>query len=136
MKRFLAWLVLALMLTPAVAAETPEPGGTLKIALRGDPATLDCHAISSAHVAFVLMPAYSTLLRFDPDQYPDVVGDLAESWTVADDGMSYTFKLRPNVKFHDGTTLTAEDVKATYDRLRDPPAGVVSLRQNFFADIK
>ena len=49
--------------------------------------------------------------------------------------MSYTFKLQPNVKFHDGTPLTSADVKATYDRLRNPPQGVVSTRKATFADI-
>ena len=49
--------------------------------------------------------------------------------TVAPDLMTYTFKLHPNVKFHDGTPLTSADVKATYDRLRNPPQGVVSTPQ-------
>ena len=52
------------------------------------------------------------------------MGDLAESWTVAPDGLTYTFKLRKGVKFHDGTALTSADIKATYDRLRNPPQGV------------
>ena len=47
--------------------------------------------------------------------------------------MTYTFKLHPGVKFHDGTTLTSADVKATYDRLRNPPPGVVSTRKATFA---
>ena len=62
-------------------------------------------------------------------------GDLAQSWTVAPDLMTYTFKLHPGVKFHDGTTLTSADVKATYDRLRNPPPGVVSTRKATFGDI-
>ena len=62
-------------------------------------------------------------------------GDLAQSWTVAPDLLTYTFKLHQNAKFHDGTTLTSADVKATYDRLRNPPKGVVSTRQATFADI-
>ena len=49
--------------------------------------------------------------------------------------MSYTFKLHPGVKFHDGTPLSSADVKATYDRLRNPPPGVVSTRKATFADI-
>ena len=49
--------------------------------------------------------------------------------------MTYTFKLHPGVKFHDGTTLTSADVKATYDRLRNPPPGVVSTRKATFGDI-
>ena len=49
--------------------------------------------------------------------------------------MTYTFKLHPGVKFHDGATLTSADVKATYDRLRNPPQGVVSTRKATFGDI-
>src|SRR5947207_9739826 len=77
----------------------------------------------------------STLLKFNLDKYPDVMGDLADSWTVAPDLMSYTFKLHSGVKFHNGQELTSEDVKATYDRLRNPPPGVVSTRRATFADI-
>jgi peptide/nickel transport system substrate-binding protein len=51
---------------------------------------------------------------------------------VSPDQLTYTFKLRPNVKFHDGSTMTSTDIKATYDRLRKPPQGVVSLRQGSF----
>jgi len=54
---------------------------------------------------------------------------------VSADGLSYTFKIRPNVIFHDGTALTAKDVKATFDRPRNPPAGIVSIRQALFSDI-
>src|SRR6266850_2245428 len=64
-----------------------------------------------------------------------ITGALADSWTIAPDLMSYTFKLHPGVKFHDGTPLTSADVKATYDRMRNPPAGVVSTRQATFADV-
>ena len=49
--------------------------------------------------------------------------------------MTYTFKLHPGVKFHNGQDLTSADVKATYDRLRNPPAGVVSTRKATFNDI-
>ena len=49
--------------------------------------------------------------------------------------MSYTFKLHRGVRFHDGRELSSEHVKATYDRLRDPPAGVVSTRKATLAEI-
>src|SRR5262249_57663614 len=78
---------------------------------------------------------YSSSVSFNLYKVPEVEGDLAESWTVAPDLMTYTFKLHQGVQFHDGTTLPSADVKATYDRLRNPPQGVVSTRQATFGDI-
>ena len=60
------------------------------------------------------------------------VPDLAESWTISPDGLVYTFKLRQGVKFHDGSPMTSRDVKATYDKIIFPPAGVISLRKGSY----
>src|SRR6187402_699665 len=137
MKRNLALVLGAVMLvaTGAMAAETPKPGGLLKFAVGAEPPNYDCHAQSSFAFIHPVRPHYSTLLKFDTPNYPKVTGDLAESWTVAPNGLTYTFKLRPNVKFHDGTAFTSEDIRATYDRLRNPPAGVRSLRAETYKDI-
>ncbi|MFX8968936.1 ABC transporter substrate-binding protein, partial [Acinetobacter baumannii] len=51
------------------------------------------------------------------------------------DGLTYTFKVRDGVRFLDGSALSSRDVKATFDRLRAPPPGVVSIRQALFAGI-
>lgn len=64
----------------------------------------------------ILRMAYSSLVRKDPVTN-ETVGDLAESWEVSDDGLTWTFHLRKGVKFHNGKELTATDVKASYDRL-------------------
>jgi peptide/nickel transport system substrate-binding protein len=61
--------------------------------------------------------------------------DIAESWSVSPDGLTLTFKLRTGVVFHDGSPLTSKDVQATFDRIRNPPAGIVSIRKELFADI-
>ena len=78
-----------------------------------------------------MAPHYSTLLRVDPTDKTGTkpVGDLAESWTISKDGLTYTFKLRQGVKFHDGSEMTSKDVKASYDKIIFPPAGVESRRQ-------
>jgi peptide/nickel transport system substrate-binding protein len=60
---------------------------------------------------------------------------LAERWSVSDDGKVYSFTLRDGVTFHDGSSMTAADVKASYDRIMHPPAGVVSARMHHFADV-
>ena len=119
----------------AYAAETPKRGGTLTMVIEGEPNTMDCHGSSTVQVLQFVAPHYSTLLKFDPDNWPKIVGDLAANWTAATDGLTYTVELRPDILFHDGSPLTSQDVKASYERLRNPPDGVVSLRQATFADI-
>ncbi len=109
--------------------QQPKHGGTLEFAVTVEPASYDCHSNTSFAFLHPVAPHYSTLLKFDAPNYPQIVGDLAQSWTVSPDRLTYTFKLRPNVLFHDGTKLTSADVKASYDRITHPPQGVVSARQ-------
>ncbi|UFN48428.1 ABC transporter substrate-binding protein [Roseomonas sp. OT10] len=113
----------------------PKRGGTLTFAVAAEPPTYDLHATGTFAVMHRVAPHYSTLLRYEPGNYPNIVGDLAESWTASDDRLTYTFRLHPGVRFHDGTLLTSEDVKASYDRMRAPPEGVVSNRQPSFGQI-
>jgi peptide/nickel transport system substrate-binding protein len=122
--------------SPALAQPTPKRGGTLTFAVGAEPPSYDCHANSSFGAIHWLAPHYSLLVKFDAERYPKIMPDVAEKWEVSKDQLTYTFKLRPNVKFHDGSTLTSADVKATYERLRNPPPGVVSLRKGSFEDIK
>lgn len=123
-------------LLPAVAlAQAPKSGGTLTFAVTAEAPSTDCHAITTYAAVHVLAPHYSLLLKVDPDKYPKLKPDIAESWSVSPDGLTYTFKIRPGVLFHDGTPLTSRDVKATFDRIRNPPAGIVSIRKELFADI-
>jgi peptide/nickel transport system substrate-binding protein len=116
-------------------AQAPKRGGELRFAVSAEPPNYDCHAQSSFAFIHPVRPHYNTLLKFDTANYPKVVGDLAESWTVSKDGLTYTFRLRKGVRFHDGSAFTSEDIKATYDRLRNPPAGVRSLRAASYEDI-
>jgi peptide/nickel transport system substrate-binding protein len=116
-------------------AAAPKRGGVFEFAVGSEPPNYDCHATNSYSAVHLLAPHYSTLLKIDVSHYPDVTGDLAESWTVSEDRKTYTFKLRPNVKFHDGTPFTSADIKATYDRLRNPPSGVLSVRKAQLEDV-
>src|ERR1044072_2449439 len=120
---------------PDAQAQQPKKGGTLQFAISAETPHYDNHGSDTYATLHFAAPFYSTLLRFNLDKFPEVQGDLAASWTVAPDLMTYTFKLHPGVKFHDGQDLTSADVKATYDRMRTPPAGVVSTRQATFNDI-
>jgi peptide/nickel transport system substrate-binding protein len=120
----------------AKPAETPERGGELVFVVSAEPPSFDGHRETTFAMLHYTAPHYSTLLKFDPFEYPKIVGDLAESWNVSQDGTTYTFKLRQGVKFHDGTTLTSRDVKASYDRIIKPPQGVRSARQASYAAIE
>ena len=113
----------------AAAEPSPKRGGTLEFAVLVEPNDYDCHANISFAVLHPVAPHYSTLLKFDGPNYPQVVGDLADAWSVSPDRRTYTFKLRPNALFHDGSKLTSADVKASYQRIIDPPPGVVSARR-------
>jgi peptide/nickel transport system substrate-binding protein len=116
-------------------SETPKRGGSLVFAVEAEPSNYDCHANVSFAFLHPVAPHYSTLLKFDAPNYPAIKGDLADSWTVSPDKRTYTFKLRPNILFHDGSRLTSADVKASYERIVHPPEGVVSARQVAYAAI-
>ena len=121
----------------SVAPATAQTsGGTLNFAVVAEPPNYDCHASTTFALLHPIAPHYSTLLKFDGAQYPKVIGDLAKSWTISNAGKRYTFTLHPNVTFHDGSPLTSADVKASYERIANPPAGIVSARRVFWADIE
>ena len=117
-------------------ADEPRRGGILQIALAGDPPSLDMHQELTFMVAQPLGPVYNNLIVFDPHNYPEIIGDLATSWTVSDDYLSYTFTLHEGVKFHDGSELTSADVKASWDRIVFPSDGVISQRRSNYQMIK
>jgi peptide/nickel transport system substrate-binding protein len=94
------------------------------------------HQEQTFKVMIPMSTCYNTLVRFDPHDYPKIVGDLAQSWTASDDGLTYTFTLHKGVKIHDGSELTSADVKASWDKIVFPPEGVVSPRRSLYEAIK
>jgi peptide/nickel transport system substrate-binding protein len=135
---FAAAVAIALLLTPtspAGAADTPRRGGILLGAIAADAPSLDPHQEETFATLHLVAPCYSTLLQIDPYGYPKIIGDLATDWKIAPDGLTYTFKLRQGIKFHDGSPLTSADVKATYEKIVFPPAGVRSIRRNTYAAV-
>src|SRR4029434_11186920 len=131
----MAALICLISYVSAAEKETPRAGGELVFAVGGTPPSFDGHRETTFAMLHPVAPHYSTLLRFDPQNYPKIIGDVAESWTISKDALTYTFKIRPGIKFHDGSSLTAVDVKATYDKLVFPPEGVRSVRKNAYAMI-
>src|SRR5438067_3722898 len=122
--------------SPLSSAEVaPKRGGTLEFASTVEPGNYDCHGNTSFAFLHPVAPHYSMLLKFDSANYPQIVGDLAQSWSVSPDRQTYIFKLRPNVLFHDGSRLSSADVKASYQRIVHPPTGVISSRQVDFGAI-
>src|SRR5215471_952706 len=132
----LATVALASTASAAAAADTPRRGGVLLAVIGADPPSLDPHQESTFANIELVAPLYSTLLQIDPYSYPKIIGDVATEWKISPDGLVYTFKLRPGIRFHDGSTLTATDVKATYDKIIFPPQGVRSVRKNAYTAVE
>lgn len=99
-------------------AASPQAPARFQIALGIDPDSLDPAAITTTTVANMLDYMVEPLVKIDKDG-KNIPG-LAESWQIASDGLSITFKLRQGVKFHDGTAFNAQAVKYTFNRLLDP----------------
>jgi len=111
----------------------PKRGGTLRLAFGVTTSNYDLQQGASASV---LCHLYNQLVRLNlVDGLKSIVPDVAERFEISADGLTYTFKLRSNVQFHDGTTLTADDVAATYNRMVFPPQGVVSLLKDRFSAV-
>jgi peptide/nickel transport system substrate-binding protein len=121
------------------ATVRPEPGakrgGTLRYGVHTAPAHFDVHQSGTVANIGAQSPMYDTLLRRSPKDGQTIIPDLAWKWDISPDGKKYTFHLRKGVKFHDGADFTAEDVKATYERIARPPKGVVIPRTPLFATV-
>src|SRR5437016_4164578 len=103
----------------AAAQESPRRGGELIFVVPAEPPSYDAHREETFAVVHPAAPHYNTLLRVDPTDRTGtrIVGDLAESWTVAADGRAYAVRIRRGVHFHDGSELTARDVTASYEKI-------------------
>jgi peptide/nickel transport system substrate-binding protein len=130
-----ASVVVAVGGVTAQTGQTPRRGGVLLAAIGADAPGLDPHQEQTFATLQPVAPLYSTLLQIDPYSYPNVIGDLATEWSISPDGLTYTFKLRQGVRFHDGSPLTSADVKATYDKILWPPPGVRSIRAPHYAAV-
>lgn len=113
-KHFIGTLAAATLAAGAYGAtaqaETPKRGGTLTMLQFTNPAALCTIATTSAATAIVHSKIFDSLLEFEgPDLKPKP--GIAESWSLSDDKLTWTFKLRKGVKFHDGQPMTSADVK-------------------------
>ena len=114
----------------------PKRGGVLRYGITNRPPHFDFHQSGTINSLGAQGCMFDNLIRRDPrDSGKTIVPDLAHSWEIAKDGKTYTFHLRKGVLFHDGAELTSDDVKATFDRIRKPPAGVSIPRSTLFATV-
>ena len=127
-----AAIALTAAIAPAGAADTPKHGGTLTYVIAADaPPSFDGHREQTYAMIHPVAPFYSLLVRVNPENPAsnEFVCDLCtEMPKPTDDGKTYTFTIRDGVKFHDGSTLTAADVAASWNRIIFPPEGVTSAR--------
>jgi peptide/nickel transport system substrate-binding protein len=93
-------------------------GGTLTIGMTSDALTLDPTLTTDEASGPIEDLLFNSLVKFNAKV--QIVPDLASRWAISGDGKTYTFYLRPNVTFHDGSTMTSSDVAASLARLRDP----------------
>ncbi len=111
-------------------------GGTLKWGGIASSTLYDLHQTNSIANMGPQRPMYDLLVQLDPIGWEEVIPDLATSWDVSDDGMTYTFDIREGVKFHDGAPLTADDVAASYTQIIYPREGVLSPRKTLFEPVQ
>lgn len=117
----LASAVLVLGTAGESLSEEGKHGGTLVAAFSADPGGFDPARGPSGMSHVVIEQVYSTLLNLDADAKP--YAGIAENWSQSDDGLSWTFKLRPGLTFHNGEDLTAEDVVYTFERILPEDSG-------------
>jgi ABC-type transport system substrate-binding protein len=118
-----------------LAAPEPNPksGGVLRYGILMRPPHFDIHQAGTIGTLGAMGCMFDNLIRHDPrDSGKTIIPDLAHSWEISKDGTTYTFFLRKGVQFHDGAELTAEDVKATFDRIVKPPQGISIPRSILF----
>lgn len=100
----------------------------LVVGISADPSTLDPMIQSGQATRLIKMNLYRGLLAYQPDG--KIGYEIAESYQVSEDNKTYTFKIKPNAKFHDGSDITAEDVKFSMERILDEKVGA-TFRSDF-----
>ena len=139
---FAVWLGAFIAAGPVMAANTgettPKRGGTLTYMIPADaPPSLDGHREATYALVHAVAPFYSVLMRVNPENPSDTTQFVCDLCTAipkpTDDGKTYTFNIRTDVKFHDGSPLSAADVAASWHEIIFPRKGVLSARQNWYS---
>lgn len=145
-RRPLSCLIVALMIVflatdltlprTGTGQETPHPtdGDWLIHHLSAEPATLNPITATDAYASNINEFIYESLLKRD-ERTMELVPQLADSWEIADDHLTYVFHLKKTVKWQDGEPFTARDVLFSYQRIMDPKVDAPHLR-NYYQDIE
>src|SRR5215831_8985346 len=104
-RRLLVLLAIAILVILPTRADAQKRGGTLRVSYGNEIANLDFHTAPGYEMMWVGMNVGCGLINITPDG--KFVADAAESWQVSPDGRVYTFKLKKNVLFHDGSPVDA-----------------------------
>lgn len=127
-KKFLIKVSMILLLFLLIGFWADAAGNNkIVIGVQNEPGTLDPHRLDSRMARKVMNFIFDQLIWIHPETNEFIPG-LAESWEVSEDGLVITFHLREGVKFHDGSPLTAEDFKYTYERALDPATNATFIR--------
>jgi peptide/nickel transport system substrate-binding protein len=105
---------------PSGLPEGKGGGGTFRVVLPMKPRTLDPNSMDDEAALLIAPNLYDKLVALDTDLR--LLPELAQSWTMSPDGLTYTFALREDVHWHDGEPFTAEDVRWTLERLKAHPS--------------
>ena len=111
----------------------PTGGGALRI-VQETPESLDPAKADTVYASLPVNQLFDGLVTLDPSL--NIVPCLASTWTISRDGKSYTFHLRPDVKFHDGTPLTADDVVFTFRRVLEPNREPRSIAASYIPGVE
>src|SRR5947209_16720215 len=135
-----AGLLTALTLVGGVAAaeEAPKRGGVLTYMIPADaPPSFDGHREATFATVHAVAPFYSVLIRANPENPASTTEFVCDVCTEmpepSDGGRTYAFTIRDDIRFEDGSALTAQDVAASWKKIVDPPDGVISARRGYFA---
>ncbi|HET7341841.1 MAG TPA: ABC transporter substrate-binding protein [Methylomirabilota bacterium] len=127
-------LVLVLLLTTPLPAQTPKHGGVLVTSPLSATSSLSPHEESTVSTVQQASPCFNNLLYFDPARKQEsadtLIPELAEKWAWQDGNRTLVFNLRHDVKWHDGKPFTAQDVKYTFDVVRGASDARARLRVN------
>ncbi len=111
-------LALLLLLASCHRSDDGRLPGYLYLRLNSNPTTLDPALLTDVQGGGIAAKLFNGLVRFNENL--DIVPDIAQSWRLSDDQMTYTFRLRYDVRFSNGRKVTAQDVKYSFERVLDP----------------